>query len=156
MYVVGDKLLLRVQLLHDRKPLPVEFFEKPKMEVTSPAIDILRFFEEYKVDPHDLEKMKPKFKKLGLTTQWEIKRFMLSRDKEAVAKYISVETRSVDMDFKDQELVSAIKLTRPGIHRFDLRLNAMINKQDRIVRTRTMNILVHPEGTKRRDPKQAK
>jgi len=80
-----------------------------------------------------------------------------SQDKEAVARCTRMHVRSIPMDYKQgglvsstkstRPLVSSIKFTIPGIHRFDLYVDALDHKGHHIVRTRTLNVWVNPHGS---------
>jgi hypothetical protein len=118
------------------------------VKVTSPAVDFAEFLKQYEVDQAKFKRLKRQMKELGLTSEHELKLYLLSQDKDAVARCTATRVRSVKMDYKRGALVSSVKLTRPGIHRFDLQVTASDTKGHPIVRRRTLNAFARPRGSR--------
>lgn len=144
LYHVRDDYLLWGQLLEDGEPIPASRIQQSTVRVASPVVNLEQFLREYKIAPARLRRLRREAKELKLTSEEEVKLYALSQDKEAVAQCAQQRIQSIPMNFQDGKLTSSVNFTIPGIHRFDLHVSALDRQGSRIVRTRTLNILVNP------------
>jgi hypothetical protein len=141
-YRVGESLLLQATLLQDGEPLSARQIQKAMVRVASPTVDLGEFLDSYKVDPAEWKRAKERGEELELISETELKLYALSQDKEAIAHCTKMSVQSVAMDYEQGKLVNKIEFTQPGMHRFDLYVDALDRKGYHIVRTRTLNVFV--------------
>ena len=83
-------------------------------------------------------------KDLKSASDRDLKLAFLSRQPRAVANLSRMDVKAVPIDYRRGYLTRTIELTKPGIHRAKLRLQALDSNGYRIQRERTLNFFVNP------------
>jgi hypothetical protein len=139
---VGQLLNLEASLLLDNKPFYTKDIRKAVVNVCAPAIDFKRFFLKYTVSAAKLRSAKKQMQWPGPHTDRAVKWFVLSHDKEAVARCSKTTRQSLLLEKRREDLTGNFTLKLPGNHHFTLMIDALDSSGDRVIRTLTRSIYV--------------
>jgi hypothetical protein len=144
-FYVGESLALRAKILQDGEPLPGTRIQEAVLYMASPMTDLGKFIQDYRIKPNVLQQLKEKREVLSLGSEMELKLYALSQDKDAVAHVTKMQARTLPMNYERADLVSEVKLVRPGMHHFHLQVMALDRQGYPITRTRTLHAWVRAD-----------
>ena len=94
---MGDVLQLKAQLLQYNKSLPATNIQDAVTNVASPIIDLGAFIKKYRVNPKILQRLKKEVKELKNASENELKLYVLSQDKKAVANVTKMQIQTFSL-----------------------------------------------------------
>lgn len=139
-YTVGTTISFSTKLTLDGKAISPNYIRNARVRVTYPARSPSYLLSRYRVDSRKFARLKKRMQKLGISSEAELKLYLISRDKDFLAKYTKTVSKWVPMSYSRGKLVAKFDFFKEGIHRFDISVKAKDFEGNSFTRTRTFNI----------------